>query len=92
MRRYFMPVDQPHRRACPDGSYVIAALNPGGYGSNTYTDLSKVNQPVPPPKLSADELAKLTPQQLRFYNRLSRRESQEPNWVERIDLDGRRQQ
>lgn len=73
----------------PDGSYVVAALNPGGYGSNTYTDLSKVNQPVPPPKLSAEEVARLTPQQLRFYNRLSRRESQEPNWVERIDLNGK---
>ena len=73
----------------PDGSYVIAALNPGGYGSNTYTDLSRVNEPAPTPKLPQSELVKLTPQQLRIYNRLSQRERQEPNWVERINLDGK---
>lgn len=73
----------------PDGSSVLAALNPGGYGSNTYTDISKVNQPRPAPKLSQAEIDKLTPQQRRFYERLGQRESQEPNWVERIDLDGK---
>ncbi len=73
----------------PDGSYVIAALNPGTYGGNTYTDLSRVNQPVAAPKLPQADLATLTPQQLRIYNRLSQRERQEPNWVERIDLDGK---
>ena len=31
----------------PDGKSVIAALNPGGYGSNVYTDLSK--EPTAPP-------------------------------------------
>src|SRR6266852_9122658 len=35
----------------PDGSSVIAALNPGGYGSNVYTDLSKT--PTEPPPASA---------------------------------------
>jgi alpha-mannosidase len=32
----------------PDGKTVIAALNPGGYGSNVYTDLSKEPGPLPP--------------------------------------------
>lgn len=73
----------------PDGSFVIAALNPGGYGSNTYTDISRVNPPAEPPKLPQGALDKLTPQQLRYYDRLSQRERQEPNWVERIDLDGK---
>ncbi|WP_419806926.1 glycoside hydrolase family 38 C-terminal domain-containing protein [Terriglobus sp.] len=73
----------------PDGSYVIAALNPGGYGSNTYTDLSRVDESAPAPKLSQSELSKLTPQQLRIYNRISQRERQEPDWVQRIDLDGK---
>ena len=31
----------------PDGKSVIAALNPGGYGSSVYTDLSQ--EPGPPP-------------------------------------------
>ncbi|MBE7182406.1 MAG: alpha-mannosidase, partial [Terriglobus roseus] len=73
----------------PDGSFVIAALNPGTYGGNTYTDISRVNAPTPPPTLSDAQLAKLTPQQLRIYHRLSQREREEPNWVERIDLDGK---
>ena len=73
----------------PDGSFVIAALNPGTYGGNTYTDLSRINQPAAAPKLSEAEIAKLTPQQLRVYHRLSQRERQEPNWVERINLDGK---
>ncbi len=33
----------------PDGSYVVAALNPGGYGSSISTDLSKSPPPPPPP-------------------------------------------
>jgi alpha-mannosidase len=32
----------------PDGQSVLAALNPGGYGSNVYTDLSKDPGPPPP--------------------------------------------
>ncbi|MGA2264537.1 MAG: alpha-mannosidase, partial [Acidobacteriota bacterium] len=31
----------------PDGSFIVAALNPGGYGSQISTDLSK--SPPPPP-------------------------------------------
>ena len=73
----------------PDGSRVFAALNPGTYGSNTYTDISKVNTPRPTPKLPQAEVDKLNQQQRRTYDRLSERERQEPNWVERIDLDGK---
>lgn len=70
----------------PDGKTVLAALNPGGYGSNVYTDLSKAPPPpLPPPQLTAEEKAKLTPMQLRF---LQRPREQEQNWVQRIALDG----
>lgn len=72
----------------PDGSKVIAALNPGGYGSNVYTDLSKENPPAPPPTLTPEEMAKLTPRQ---KNRLAHYENgdNEPDWVKRIELDGK---
>jgi len=44
--------------AGPDGKGVIAALNPGGYGSNVYTDISK--EPTEPaaaagPQLTSEE-------------------------------------
>ncbi len=71
----------------PDGKSVLSALNPGGYGSNTYTDISK--EPGPPPaqpQLTPEQRAKLTPQQLRVLNR-SR--EQEQDWVKRIDIDGK---
>lgn len=32
----------------PDGEKVLAALNPGGYGSQIHTDLSKTPPPAPP--------------------------------------------
>lgn len=71
----------------PDGKSVIAALNPGSYGSNVYTDLSKVpGPPPPPPVLTEEEKAKLTPRQLRF---LQRPRPPEIDWVKRIDLDGK---
>jgi alpha-mannosidase len=73
----------------PDGKGVIAALNPGGYGSNVYTDLSKVPTEPPPasaPTLTSEERSKLTPQQA---NALARQRPTEPNWVERINLDGK---
>jgi alpha-mannosidase len=70
----------------PDGKSVIAALNPGGYGSSVYTDLSKDPGPPPPqPTLTAEEKAKLTPGQLRA---LGRPREWEQDWVKRIDLDG----
>jgi alpha-mannosidase len=73
----------------PDGKGVIAALNPGGYGSNVYTDLSK--EPTSPltasaPQLTSEERARLTPQQA---NALARQRPTEQNWVQRINLNGK---
>ncbi|MGB8534828.1 MAG: glycoside hydrolase family 38 C-terminal domain-containing protein [Acidobacteriaceae bacterium] len=70
----------------PDGKSVIAALNPGGYGSSAYTDLSKDPGPPPPwPQLTPEQKAKLTPGQLRARGRPR---EWEQDWVKRIDLDG----
>jgi alpha-mannosidase len=70
----------------PDGKGVLAALNPGGYGSSVYTDLSKEpGPPPPPPQLTAEQKAKLTPEQLRV---IERPRETEQNWVKRIDLNG----
>lgn len=73
----------------PDGKGVIAALNPGGYGSNVYTDLSKKPTEPPPvsaPQLTSEERARLTPQQA---NAIARQRPVEQDWVRRIDLDGK---
>jgi len=72
----------------PDGSTVIAALNPGGYGSNVYTDLSKepTTQVISAPQLTSEERARLTPQQRRA---IARPRQTEQDWVKRIDLDGK---
>jgi alpha-mannosidase len=70
----------------PDGKSVIAALNPGGYGSSVYTDLSQDPGPPPqPPQLTSEEKARLTPAQLRARERPR---EWEQDWVKRIDLDG----
>jgi alpha-mannosidase len=70
----------------PDGKSVLAALNPGGYGSSTYTDLSKEpGPPPPPPQMTPEQKARLTPEQLRAFERPREIEQ---NWVKRIDLDG----
>ena len=72
----------------PDGSKVMAALNPGSYNSNTYLDLSKENNPTTP-AVSTEELrtrsATITDprQKVALFAR-----NPEPNWVKRIDLDG----
>src|SRR5580698_1923002 len=73
----------------PDGRGVIAALNPGGYGSNVYTDISK--EPTEPaatagPQLTSEERARLTPQQAAAT---ARQRSLEQDWVKRIDLNGK---
>ena len=73
----------------PDGKGVIAALNPGGYGSNVYTDLSK--EPTEPPSASAPQLtseerARLTPQQA---SAVARQRPAEQDWVKRIELNGK---
>ncbi|RSL17317.1 alpha-mannosidase [Edaphobacter aggregans] len=72
----------------PDGSHVLAALNPGGYGSNVYTDLSKPSTQsiVSAPQLTSEERSRLTPAQ---QVALARPRSVEPNWVERIDRNGK---
>ena len=71
----------------PDGSTVMAALNPGSYGSQVYTDLSSATSPLTLPVLSNTELQMFTPEQQRAVSRI--RERREPNWVERINLDGK---
>jgi alpha-mannosidase len=68
----------------PDGKTVIAALNPGSYNGNTYTDLSKEPPPPSTQILTPEERAKLTPLQIRQYER----RQIEPDWVKRIDLNG----
>jgi alpha-mannosidase len=71
----------------PDGKSVLAALNPGGYGSSVYTDLSTVPGPPPPLlQLTTEQKARLTPEQLRAYGRPREIEQ---NWVKRIDLNGK---
>jgi len=73
----------------PDGKGVVAALNPGGYGSNVYTDLSAEPTSPPPasaPQLTSEERAHLTPQQA---SAIARQRPVEQNWVERIDLNGK---
>ncbi len=71
----------------PDGKSVVAALNPGSYNGSVYTDLSKEPPPPsPPPQLTNEEKARLTPQQLRA---VQRPRTTEPDWVKRIDLDGK---
>ena len=73
----------------PDGSRVVAALNPGTYGANVYTDLSKENAPLPIPEIPANMLAKLTPEQIRVQVTRLRTRGIEPNWVQRIDRNGK---
>jgi alpha-mannosidase len=58
----------------PDGETVLAALNPGGYGSHIRTDLSKTPPPVPPPAPGSNP---------------RRRPQPETDWVSRIELDGK---
>jgi alpha-mannosidase len=56
----------------PDGRSVIAALNPGGYGSSVTYDLSKTPPPPPPPDPA-------NPNQRRTSG---------TDWPARINLDG----
>ena len=74
----------------PDGGKVLAALNPGSYNSNAYVDLSKENTPIGVPQISTEELrtrsAVVTDPRTKVA--LFAR-NQEPNWVKRIELDGK---
>ncbi len=64
-----------------DGKTVIAALNPGAYGSSVFTDLSKEPAPPPPPDPNA--------QAGRGGRGRGGRGPQEQDWVKRIDIDGK---
>ena len=61
----------------PDGETILAALNPGGYGSRIRTDLSKDPAAVVIPPDA-------TPQQRRFLEN-----NHEEPWVKRVDIDGK---
>ena len=63
----------------PDGRSVIAALNPGGYGSQVHSDLTQ-----PPPQLTSQQESQLTPDQKTAFQRF-----RETSWVDRINLDGK---
>ncbi len=58
----------------PDGETVLAALNPGGYGSEIYSDLSKA--PTSPPEPPAGSNGR-------------RRRAFETDWPARLDIDGK---
>ncbi len=61
----------------PDGSTVMAAVNPGSYSEGIYGDLSKTPPPAPP----------LPPNATRMQRMMARRQ-QGVDWVSRINLDG----
>jgi alpha-mannosidase len=58
----------------PDGETILAALNPGGYGSEINSDLSK--SPVAEPEAPAGSPAR-------------RKRNGETDWPARIDIDGK---
>ncbi len=57
----------------PDGESVLAALNPGGYGSEIDSDLSKAPVAAPEPPAGSPPRRRRTP---------------EVNWPARINIDG----
>jgi alpha-mannosidase len=67
----------------PDGKTVIAALNPGSYGSTVNTDLSK--EPPPPPPPAAQPAAAPGGRGGRGQRPFPREE----DWVKRIGIDGK---
>ena len=58
----------------PDGEQILAALNPGGYGSTIDSDLSKTPTAPPPPPPGTPPRRSRTP---------------DTDWVSRIDIDGK---
>jgi alpha-mannosidase len=71
----------------PDGKSVVAALNPGAYGSNVYTDLSQAPAAsMEQTLLSSAQSPPLTPEQASALRRLA---AADTDWVKRIDLDGK---
>jgi alpha-mannosidase len=67
--------------AGPDGKSILAALNPGRYGGRVHSDISQAPVEL---QRTAEQRAKMTPQQVSAEER-----SREPNWVDRINLDGK---
>lgn len=67
----------------PDGKQVIAALNPGTYGGNTYVDLSQPNPWSAVPHFNESGTEGRNPALNRFFR------SPEQDWVKRIELDGK---
>lgn len=59
----------------PDGEAVLAALNPGGYGSRIRSDLSKTPPPPSPSDLNPGPGRRPAPP--------------ETDWVKRINIDGK---
>ena len=69
----------------PDGETILAALNPGGYGSRIRTDLSKTPPEFKLPPLPGLGSSKYSAEEVADYVK----EMQETDWVKRIDLDGK---
>jgi len=69
----------------PDGETVLAALNPGGYGSRVRTDLSKTPPEFKLPQLPGTSSSGFSPERIADYVK----EMQETDWAKRIDLDGK---
>ena len=71
----------------PDGKSVIAALHPGAYGSNVYTDLSEAPETsMQQTLLSSAQAPPLTTEQAGALHILT---ASDTDWVKRIDLDGK---
>ena len=71
----------------PDGRSVIAALHPGAYGSNVYTDLSEAPATsMEQTLLSSAQKPPLTAEQAVALRTLA---AADTDWVKRIDLDGK---
>lgn len=69
----------------PDGKGIIAALNPGAYSGGAYTDLSA----TPPPENMEAMMASLPKGMNPEMVRRMRMRMREPDWVSRIELDGK---
>jgi alpha-mannosidase len=71
----------------PDGKSVIAALHPGAYGSNLYSDLSEAPATsMEQTLLSSAQTPALTAEQASALRRLT---AADTDWVKRIDINGK---
>jgi len=69
----------------PDGETVLAALNPGDYGSRIRSDLSKTPPEFKLPPLQGNNPGGFSPEEVKAFVK----EMQEPDWNTRINLDGK---